>query len=388
MKNVIKMKKNVIIVLLALLIFSCNQKKEAPKNVITIEGKVKFPDDRFKMMIYRYKNFKKEIIDSFTVKKDGSYYHEMEVKEPGTYMLDCQKWQNVWFWAEDENLKINFRGQDTAKIKIKNPPYVYIEGGKNNEVINLINFNDYRNYQLMIQSSQAIYKNLKDHKEIYKKIIGENYNMLSEESKERIKFIAETYSDRKSVLMALSRLNSQTDSSLINKVLANLLQIYPQYEPAIKFKEEREAKLEKKRRVQIGQQAPTFSYKTKENKPVSISDFKGNYLVIDFWASWCGPCRKEIPNLIKAYNKYNNKGVKFLSVSIDSKEKDWLKALDEEKMPWTQIRTDDSGAKVMDDYQFNGIPFIILLDKEGKFKAKYLRGESLDKILKELVLKK
>ena len=69
----------------------------------------------------------------------------MKVDRPGVYTLDCQKWQSVQFWAEDEDLEIDFRGMDTARIKIKNPPYVYINGGPNNEVMNLMNWDSYRN---------------------------------------------------------------------------------------------------------------------------------------------------------------------------------------------------------------------------------------------------
>ena len=117
---------------------------------ITIKGKVKFPYNRFNMEIVERQGFDKTIIDSCKVKDDGTYEFKMKVDKPGVYTLDCQKWQSVQFWAEDEDLEINFRGEDTAKIKIKNPPYVYIKGGPNNEVMNLMNWDGYRGYQLMI----------------------------------------------------------------------------------------------------------------------------------------------------------------------------------------------------------------------------------------------
>lgn len=96
------------------------------QKTITIKGKVQFPDNRFNMEIVERHGFDKIILDSCKVNDDGTYEFKMKVNKPGQYSLDCQKWQSVGFWAENEDLEINFRGLDTAKIKIQNPPYVYI----------------------------------------------------------------------------------------------------------------------------------------------------------------------------------------------------------------------------------------------------------------------
>ena len=128
------------------------------QKTITIKGKVKFPYNRFNMEIIERQGFDKTIVDSCKVKDDGTYEFKMKVDKPGVYTLDCQKWQSVQFWAEDEDLEINFRGEDTAKIKIKNPPYVHIKGGPNNELMNLMNWDGYRGYQLMIGISQGVYR--------------------------------------------------------------------------------------------------------------------------------------------------------------------------------------------------------------------------------------
>ena len=123
-----------------LLVASCAAPK---KDTITIKGKVQFPDNQFNMEIVERNGFDKTIIDSCKVNEDGTYRFTMKVDRPGVYTLDCQKWQSVQFWAEDEDLEIDFRGMDTARIKIKNPPYVYINGGPNNEVMNLMNWDSY-----------------------------------------------------------------------------------------------------------------------------------------------------------------------------------------------------------------------------------------------------
>ena len=107
--------------------------------------------------------------------------------------------------------------------------------------------------------------------------------------------------------------------------------------------------------------------------------------MLDFWASWCGPCRAEIPHLKEAYKEYSTKGVAFFSVSIDKDDAAWRKAMKEENMPWAQAQAPKAGKDVMKQYQFSGIPYILVLDKEGKIVAKNLRGKALTDKLEELL---
>lgn len=373
-------------ILLALIvaISACNSKQS---NLITISGKVKFPDNKYKMYISQYRDGEKVVTDSFQVADDGSYSYNMNTSLPGEYNLDCQKWQSVRFWAEDEDLKIDFRGQDTAKIKIKNPPYVYINGGPKNEVMNHLNFVNYRSYQLIIGLSQTVYKATKDIPEKYGEIAGQLYGVASDDDRARFRFLAQEYADRNSVLAVISRLRDKTDKGLIDQTLATLKKTNPTYPPLLKYIKDKEEARAAAEKVKLGKVAPHFSYPTPEGVMVSPEDYKGKIVVIDFWASWCGPCRNEIPHLKEVYEKYRSKGIEMLSVSIDKKEADWHKALAEENMAWAQVLAPNAGKQTMKDYQFSGIPFIIILDKEGKIVAKQLRGKKIDEKLDELLSK-
>ena len=132
--------------------------------------------------------------------------------------------------------------------------------------------------------------------------------------------------------------------------------------------------------------APEFSCPTPDGKKnLGPQDFKGKFLVMDFWASWCGPCRAEIPHLKKAYEKYADKEVAFFSVSIDKSNAAWKKALGEENMPWVQVCAPQAGKEVMRLYQFSGIPYVLILDKEGRIVGTNLRGQALMDKLEELV---
>lgn len=368
-----------------LLLGACTTTTTAQKT-ITIKGKVQFPDNRFNMEIVEQNGFDKIILDSCKVKEDGTYEFKMKVDRPGAYTLDCQKWQSVWFWAEDENLEINFRGEDTAKIKIKNPPYVYINGGPNNEVMNLMNWDAYRNYQLMIGVSQGVYRIPGIDDATKQDVSGKFYNMLAEELSARMRYLAEHYADRNSVLAVLPMLRGAANEELVEKVLAQLEAKNPNYEPLLKFKKDRAEAKAQQERLAEGKVAPEFSYPTPDGKQkLGPQDFKGKILVLDFWASWCGPCRAEIPNLKEAYKNYHDKGVEFFSVSIDKDEAAWRKAMKEEAMPWHQAQAPGAGKDVMKLYQFSGIPYILILDKDGKIVAKNMRGEALTDKLDELL---
>ncbi|WP_316837838.1 redoxin domain-containing protein [Pedobacter nutrimenti] len=138
-----------------------------------------------------------------------------------------------------------------------------------------------------------------------------------------------------------------------------------------------------------GKMAPDFAHNDTNGQPVKLSDFKGKYVLLDFWASWCGPCRAENPNVLKAYNTYKNKNFTVLGVSLDqAKDRDkWLKAIKDDGMPWTQLNdsnhTDVHGAGNL--YAIKAIPSNFLIDPQGRILAKNLRGEELEKKLAEVL---
>jgi peroxiredoxin len=138
-------------------------------------------------------------------------------------------------------------------------------------------------------------------------------------------------------------------------------------------------------RLKVGGTAPDFTQVNVAGKPVTLSAYKGKIVLIDFWASWCSPCRQEIPNLVTQYKMYKDKGLEILSVSLDNSRDKWLKAVQQEGMAWPQVcDLNGESNSVARLYGVSAIPATFLVDRNGNLIETGLRGEDLNKKLAEL----
>ncbi len=230
--------------------------------------------------------------------------------------------------------------------------------------------------------------------------IQEKYQDLKARQRTFItQFIDEHYESPAS-LLALSHqlanetiLNPQLDFDYFLKVDEALVEKYPEsslvsslhkFVESVKYQQKIAANASQS--TEIGAAAPEIQQVSPEGKTIKLSDYQGKYVLLDFWAAWCGPCRRENPNLVKIYANYKNKGFEIFQVSLDKTHDAWTGAIKADKLNWVHVSDlkywDSEAAKL---YGVKSIPASFLLDPEGNIIAKNLRGSALEKKLNELL---
>ena len=213
---------------------------------------------------------------------------------------------------------------------------------------------------------------------------------------DRQQFVASNQNSAALIVALVSLdVNNEFDAwaSILNQIVAGFGQSptvkeYVTYANNLaKQKEEEKRQAESAALFAPGKPAPDFEELLTDRKTnLKLSDLKGSYVLIDFWASWCGPCRKENPNVVKTYNKYKDDGFTIVSVSLDTDKQKWLGAIQADGLIWPNHVSDLGGwnSKVSRKYNVSSIPFTVLLDKEGNIVQTNLRGPALENKLAEI----
>jgi thiol-disulfide isomerase/thioredoxin len=171
----------------------------------------------------------------------------------------------------------------------------------------------------------------------------------------------------------------------VSKIIDDAAAKFPNHQALAAIKQSMDQQLQKTSSL-VGSMAPEIVMPDVNGKEIKLSSFRGKFVLVDFWASWCGPCRNENPNVVAAYKKYSNKNFTILGVSLDKEKNEWMKAIKDDNLAWTHVSDLmywDS--PVVPLYHFEGIPYNVLVDPNGKIIAEALRGPELEQKLEEVL---
>jgi peroxiredoxin len=363
--------KNIILFLTAIVIFSSCETKKA--NEFLIHGNIKGLAAG-KIYLNQYKNKKNEVIDS-TMIHNSKFKFKGEIGLPELYYLTIDGInENFALFIENSEIKVKLIADSLAGS--------IVTGSQSNDI--------YENYKIGIREiknkQKELYYNYQEAKSEGNEVLVDQIDSLYE--------IEET--NRQAYIHNFLKANLSTVVSpyIVQKDLIYYLELEEleemvnQFDISIKesiYTQVLFDRIQILRNVAIGQSAPNISLADTAGNLLNLSDLKGNYLLVDFWASWCSPCRKENPNVVKMYQKYNKAGFDVLGISFDSDKNKWVEAIEADKLTWNHM-SDLLGWKsaAVPLYGVNSIPHTVLLDKEGIIIGRNLKGEKLENKLQEI----
>lgn len=358
----------IIATLLALSIVSCNK----DTNTYKLEGEaVGFPEGA-KIYVYGLENKQPKAIDTLTV-TDGKFSASYPKTEGATlnFLRFDDMNGSVLLFPENEDM--------FATIYMDSIQASRVKGGKQNEaysgfVDRMISYNKKK------QASMERFRDARQNNDTaaIATLQSENLNLVGEETEYKKQFLKENNNSIFSIMLISEMVSKKeitpAEASAIIENLGDDIK-------SSELTQDLKTSLEALKKAEVGNPAPDFSAPTPTGETMSLKDAMGKYTIIDFWASWCKPCRLENPNVVKVYNKYHHKGLNIISVSLDKAEqKDrWIQAIKDDNMDWYHISNLQFWQDpIAQQYNVRSIPATFLLDENGIIIDKDLRGEALE----------
>ncbi len=356
-------------------------KKEVPGWDVTVKGKVGFPLPTGDIVIKEIReDQQKPFEDTIMLKSNYTYEKKIKITEPGYYQLIFYKRQYVNVILDKSNLEVNVEGNDPAGFfEVKGSP----DQELGMQVQKMMSEAQSSKEAQAIEAEFQVAASKNNEPKILE--LQEKYQLLIEKSYEQVANLLRQQPPSLGLINLLQNGNA-IDHDKYFSLFTETSDKFKREWPDNRYAKGFVAFVENLKKTAIGQPAPEISLPNPDGKIISLSSLKGKFILVDFWAKWCGPCRRENPNVVKAYHQFKGKGFDILGVSLDRTKDDWIRAIKEDGLVWNHVSDlkyfDSQAAK---DYNINGIPFSILVDPNGIIIAKNLRGSGLQKKLAEVL---
>lgn len=353
---------------------SGNGQDKNDRSTAAITGKVNFPQSSGIITLEEVGDNKPVVIDTVYLEGDSTYSLEVNNEEPGFYRVNFYNKQFVNLILSDEAIVVNADGNSQSGKS-------EVQGSTDTDYLKDINMivQEFQNDMTSLNNRYVTAKNSGDEAKTEK--VMEEAMEAQKEINGKIKNKIDKMDNSLAILYAINYLNPDDEYEFLSELAERLEKEMPHSKHAQQFV----AQVKSMGNLSIGQAAPEIELPNPDGDMVKLSSLKGNYVLIDFWAAWCRPCRVENPNVVKLYNKYKDDGFEIFGVSLDRKKEDWLQAIEKDGLEWTQV-SDLSyfESEAAREYNITAIPATYLLDKDGKIMAKNLRGKALEDKLAEL----